>query len=173
MNEYDPNRTALISWLVYTNGVTCRKLATINLFVSNIVSSVNFSINFESRIGYSAYLKFIKPGTNLHVLEFKPNTPAKYVRSGSTFAKLVSNSLTHAIVKLRSKVLLKISNFCVGTVGVLVNKKSSMIEKRKNAGYNRRLGWRPSVRGVAMNPIDHPHGGGQGKTSGGRPSVTP
>lgn len=73
---------------------------------------------------------------------------------------------------MRSRTLLKISNLCVATIGVLTA-KTNYKKVTRNAGFSRRLGWRPSVRGVAMNPIDHPHGGGQGKTSGGRPSVTP
>lgn len=173
LTVYDPNRSALLNLISFVNSVICFQLAPEGLFLYNRISNVNGSTVSEDRVGYSSFLKFIKPGTYIHCLEHKPLYGARYVRAASTYAKLVSSSAQHAIIKLRSHTLLKISTICVATIGVLSNKYKHMLIKTRNAGFTRRLGRRPSVRGVAMNPIDHPHGGGQGKTSGGRPSVTP
>lgn len=172
--EYDPNRSALINLASYTNSIFAYLLAPLYLSISNVVGSFNkvSHLKSEDRLGYCAYLKFIKPGLYIHGLELRPSGGVKYVRAALNYAKLVSNSEFFSIVKLRSKTLLKVSNLCVAAVGTLAS-KNTYLKLRKGAGFNRRLGRRPHVRGVAMNPVDHPHGGGQGKTSGGRPSVSP
>jgi large subunit ribosomal protein L2 len=175
--EYDANRTSLLSLFAYTNGVLCYNLAANFTTVGAVVANTNINLGFESRLNYCANLNYLKPGIYINNLEFKPLRGGKYVRTAANYAKLVSTANNYSVIKLRSKVLLKISNKCIATVGIVSDKKltlSSINSRKKlNAGYSRRSGVRPTVRGVAMNPIDHPHGGGQGKTSGGRPSVTP
>ncbi len=171
---YDSNRTALLSLLGHTNGILSFNLASQGTWVGGVTSNINTVVGFEDRLNYSANLNYIKPGTYINTLEFKPLGTGKYVRSAANYAKLVSATNLYSIVKLRSKFLLKLSNICVATVGVLSDKKLMRLSNRpRNAGFFRHLGFRPTVRGVAMNPVDHPHGGGQGKTSGGRASVTP
>lgn len=169
--EYDANRTALVSLVAYTNGLFCYTLSSNPLIASAVLNS-NTLASYENRLGYCANLNFIRPGILLNSIEILPLAGAKYTRAGSMSAKLVSTADGYSIVKLRSRFLLRITNLCVGVVGVLLS-RLNFVNSTFNAGWRRRLGWRPCVRGVAMNPIDHPHGGGQGKTSGGRPSVTP
>lgn len=174
--EYDSNRTALINVRCYSNSLLAFNLAAQQASKVAVTANINVREQAEDRLEYTAYLKFIKPGVYINSLEYKPLGGAKYVRAGLTYAKLVSLSALHAIIKLRSHILLKVKNTCIATVGVLLGKvlsTSEFVTKLHTAGYTRRMGRRPHVRGVAMNPIDHPHGGGQGKTSGGRPSVTP
>jgi len=171
--EYDTNRTAPISLISYSNSVLSTILTAQNSFISSIVTNSNIKKNYEFRNNYCANLNYIKPGIYINNLEFKPLSGLKYVRSGLNYAKLVSTAQNYSIIKLRSKTLLRVSNLCLAVIGVLWGRKNFLLNNFKNAGYNRRIGKRPVVRGVAMNPIDHPHGGGQGKTSGGRPSVTP
>lgn len=171
--EYDTNRTSPVSVVSYTNSVLSTILPTQTSLVASVMLNSNIKKNYESRANYCANLNYIKPGIYINNLEFKPFSGLKYVRSGLNFAKLVSTSQNYSIIKLRSKTLLKLSSLCLAVIGVLLDKKKFLLSTSKNAGYNRRIGKRPIVRGVAMNPIDHPHGGGQGKTSGGRPSVTP
>lgn len=134
---------------------------------------------YEMRSGYCANLNYIKPGLDINSIELRALRGAQYARSGGTGAKLVSITDLVSIIKLKSKTLIKVANSCIAQVGLpspfsaSLNYITKQIDLIRNAGYTRRKGIRPSVRGVAMNPIDHPHGGGQGKTSGGRPSVTP
>jgi len=173
MFEYDPCRTTLLSLVAYTNGVFSYRLAPHGILTSAIISNINFMHDFEDRQGYTASLAFIKPGTPIYAFEHKYLSMARFVRAAGTFAKLVSNSLLHSIIKLRSKFLLRVSNKCTATAGILSTRLLFLKSHKFDAGRSRRLGKRPHVRGVAMNPIDHPHGGGQGKTSGGRASVTP
>lgn len=127
----------------------------------------------EVRANYCSYLKNIRPGLSISAIEYKPLGGIKYVRVGYNYAKLVSTAASTVVIKLRSKVLLRVAGLCIASIGVIAAKSMLLKPRRKTAGYTRRVGFRPSVRGVAMNPIDHPHGGGQGKTSGGRVSVTP
>ena len=171
-HEYDPNRTALINLIIYANNVACYQLAVSGVPIAEVVTTATPRTGLEERAGFTSYLKNIKPGSYINTMEFKPFGGAQYIRAGGMYAKLVSLGLGFAIVKLRSKFLLKISSSCVATIGVL-RKWASLFFPRNNAGHTRRRGFRPSVRGVAMNPVDHPHGGGQGKTSGGRSSVSP
>lgn len=171
--EYDPNRSSPISMVTYSNSVLCYILSLQNLQVSSIVMSNDPIFFLENRSGFCSNLKSIQPGSYIHNVETKNYRGSQYVRTAGNYSKLVS--LTEdgfAILKLRSKFLFKIKETCVSTLGLLATWSSIFFLKR-NAGFFRNLGWRPHVRGVAKNPVDHPHGGGQGKTSGGRPSVTP
>ena len=170
--EYDASRTSLLSVLAYTNGILSFNLLPAGVSAGSVVSNLNINLGYESRAGYCANLNYLKPGIYINNLELKPRGGGRFVRAGSNYAKLVSTSQSYSIIKLRSKTLLRVSNLCIASVGVLLS-KTFLCEGKKNAGYTRRIGFRPTVRGVAMNPVDHPHGGGQGKTSGGRPSVTP
>jgi large subunit ribosomal protein L2 len=106
----------------YTNAIFSFILAPHNLLPSVVVANINLRLNQEDRLGYSAYLKFIKPGVYINSVEYKPLDGATYVRAASSYGKLVSSSFTHSILKLRSKVLLRVSSSCVATVGILSNK---------------------------------------------------
>ena len=119
-------------------------------------------------------LHMIPVGTLIHNIELNPKQGAKLVRSAGTFAQVVqqSNDLTKCVVRLPSNVDKQIDSQCRATIGIVSNGSHSS-HKLSKAGHNRWLGKRPVVRGVAMNPIDHPHGGGEGRTKGGRPSVSP
>lgn len=174
--NYDPNRTAILSTLCYTNSIFSFTLAVQNCNFISMVAAINTAPAYEDRPGYTAYLRFIRPGIHINKFELQPLRGSKYSRAGSSFAKLVSTSSDYSIIKLRSRVLIRLSNRVSAAIGVLTNKLQDALGLDINnncAGYSRRVGRRPVVRGVAMNPIDHPHGGGQGKTSGGRVSVTP
>lgn len=171
--DYDPNRNSILSLYAYTNSIFSFNLCPQGLKAGAIILNSNIMVGFESRVSYTANLNYLKPGIYINNLEFKPLRGSKYVRTANNYAKLVSTTIKYSILKLRSKTLLKVSNNCLATVGVLADKSKYLKSVIKNAGFYRHRGFRPTVRGVAMNPIDHPHGGGQGKTSGGRPSVTP
>lgn len=171
--DYDPSRSVLLALLAYTNSIFSFNLCSQGLKAGSTVVNSNITLGFESRVNYSANLNYLKPGIYINNIEFKPLSGSRYVRTANNYAKLVSIAANYSILKLRSKTLLKITNTCISTVGVLTNKYNYLTQIRRNAGFYRHLGFRPTVRGVAMNPVDHPHGGGQGKTSGGRPSVTP
>lgn len=171
--EYDANRSSPISMVTYSNSILSYILSLQSLTISSIVMSDTPKNNLEDRIGFCSTLKFLRPGSYINNIEVKNYKGSQYVRSSGNYSKLVS--LTEdgfAIIKLRSKFLFKVKENCISTLGLLAY-WSSIFFLKKNAGHSRNLGWRPHVRGVAKNPVDHPHGGGQGKTSGGRPSVTP
>lgn len=168
--EYDPNRTALICLIAYSNGAISYVLSVSGVNPGSIISTIAKKASFIGGAD-SAPLNAFKPGVYINNLEVISHTAATYVRCGGSFAKLVSLVGENlAIIKLKSKVLLSVNSKNIATLGVL---SAPFRLSYRSAGVRRRLGRRPHVRGVAMNPIDHPHGGGQGKTSGGRPSVTP
>jgi len=167
--EYDPNRTAFIALLKYEDGVYSYILAPNKIKVGDKVVSSNAA---DIQIGNTLPLKNIPIGTIIHNVEMKPNKGGQIARSAGASASLVAKDAGYAQVKLTSGELRLISLECRATIGSLSNPEYQNINLGK-AGRNRWLGWRPSVRGVAMNPVDHPHGGGEGKTSGGRHPVTP
>lgn len=171
--EHDPNRTTLVNLVIYTHGVMSYILSTNTISNYPAIGVGDYTVGTEFRLGYCSYLKKIKPGCFINSLETRLLRGAQYVRAGGTYAKLVSLTTTYAIVKLRSQSLLKVNNNCIATVGVLSKNRNIKTRSTLKASFNRYMGFRPTVRGVAKNPIDHPHGGGQGKTSGGRPSVSP
>lgn len=167
--EYDPNRTAYIALIKYEDGQMSYILAPAKLKQGDqIVSGYNVDI----KIGNSLPLQNIPVGTVIHNVEMKPGKGGQIARSAGASVSLVGKDSGYAQIKLASGELRVVPLACMATIGTLSNadKKNTIIGK---AGRNRWLGNRPHVRGVAMNPIDHPHGGGEGKTSGGRHPVTP
>lgn len=167
--EYDPNRTAFIALIQYDDGEYSYILAPQKLDVgAQIISSEDADI----KVGNCLMLKNIPVGTSVHNVEMKIGKGGQIARSAGAYVDLVGKDSGYAQIKLRSGELRIVSLECRATIGVLSNsdKKNTNLGK---AGRNRWLGRRPVVRGVAMNPVDHPHGGGEGKTSGGRHPVTP
>ena len=167
--EYDPNRTAYIALIKYEDGVQSYILAPKDVKSGEKIISGE---SVEIKPGNSMLIKHIPVGIDVHNLELNPGGGGILARSAGAALQVVGKSDGYVSVKLPSGELRKVLEDCRATVGVLSNidKKNQKLGK---AGRNRWLGKRPSVRGVAMNPIDHPHGGGEGKTSGGRHPVTP
>lgn len=167
--EYDPKRNSLIALVTYSNGIITYCLATEGLNVGD------FIINSEKTIiksGNSTNLSSIPVGVRISSIELSINKGAQFIRAAGTYATVVTKYKSYCILKLKSGEMRKFPSNCLATVGVISNFQY-MYRRFGKAGYYRKKGWLPIVRGVAMNPVDHPHGGGQGKTSGGRPSVTP
>jgi large subunit ribosomal protein L2 len=166
---YDPNRSAHIAYIINKNK-SYFILAPDGLKINQYIES---SYNADLQIGNALPLKNIPIGTIIHNISLKPNTNGKLIRSAGTSAQLIQKiNDKYAKIRLNSGELKLILLTCFATIGVVSNINHNKIKLGK-AGRSRWLNRRPSVRGVAMNPVDHPHGGGEGKTSGGRPSVTP
>jgi large subunit ribosomal protein L2 len=163
--EYDPNRSARIALLFYADGEKRYIIAPNGLEVGARLMSGE---NAAPEVGNSLPLANIPVGTVIHNIELKPGQGAALVRSAGTFAQLTSKEGKYAIVKLPSGETRKILASCKATVGSVGNSEHSL-EKSGKAGRSRWLGRRPRVRGVAMNPVDHPMGGGEGRSSGGHP----
>lgn len=167
--EYDPNRTSRICLVVYTDGEKRYIIAPEKIKVGDqIISGENVDID----IGNALPLKSIPLGTLIHNIEIKPLKGGQMVRSAGTSATIMAKEGAFAHIKLRSGEVRLIHLNCYATIGQVSNSDHSLINIGK-AGKSRYLGRRPKVRGVAMNPVDHPHGGGEGKTAGGRHPVTP
>jgi large subunit ribosomal protein L2 len=167
--EYDPNRTAFIALVQYEDGERSYIIAPQKLGVGDKVISGDQS---DIKIGNCIPLKNIPVGTIIHNIEMKPGKGAQIARSAGAYAQLVGKDVNMVLVKLRSGEVRMIPSECRATIGSVSNPDQQNIVIGK-AGRSRWLGIKPSVRGVAMNPVDHPHGGGEGKTSGGRHPVTP
>ena len=167
--EYDPNRTAFIALIKYEDGILSYILAPQRLAVGDTVIS---SKTADIKPGNVLPLKNIPVGTIIHNIEMKPLKGAQMVRSAGCYAQLVGRDAGYAQIKLTSGELRMVPDVCVATIGAVSN-PDNMNQVLSKAGRNRHKGKRPHVRGVAMNPIDHPHGGGEGKSSGGRHPVTP
>ena len=167
--EYDPNRSARISLLHYADGEKRYIIAPQGLNVGDVVVAGE---QVDIKPGNALPLRAIPLGTNLHNIEMKPGKGGQLIRSAGTVAQLVAKDEQYAQLRLRSGEIRRIRIECMATVGAVSNPENMHINLGK-AGRNRWLGRRPTVRGVAMNPVDHPHGGGEGKTSGGRHPVTP
>ena len=167
--EYDPNRSARISLLHYADGEKHYILTPSGLKVGDVVFSGE---NADIKTGNALPLKNIPVGTMLHCIELRPGKGAQLGRSAGSTIQLMAKGEGYAQIKLRSGEIRKVRIECMATVGTVGNPEHMNIKKGK-AGRNRWLGRRPTVRGVVMNPVDHPHGGGEGKTSGGRHPVTP
>ncbi len=167
--EYDPNRTAFIALIKYEDGDINYILAPQKLSVGDKIISGD---DVDIKIGNSLPLKSIPVGTTVHNVEMKLGKGGQMARSAGSFADLVAKDSGYAQLKLRSGEFRLVSLECRATIGAVSNPDEKNINLGK-AGRNRWLGVRPHVRGVAMNPVDHPHGGGEGKTSGGRHPVTP
>ena len=167
--EYDPNRTAFIALLRYEDGEQAYIIAPQRLAPGDTVIS---SEKADVKPGNAMPMKNMPVGTIIHNVELKPGKGGQIARSAGTYVQLVGRDHGFAIVRLSSGEQRLIRGECMATVGAVSNPDQSNITLAK-AGRNRWLGKRPSVRGVAMNPVDHPHGGGEGRTSGGRHPVTP
>lgn len=163
--EYDPNRTAFIALLQYADGEKRYILAPQGLQVGNKVMSGN---DIAPEIGNALQLKFMPLGTMIHNIEMQHGHGAKLARSAGASAQLTGKEEKYAVIKMPSGELRKVLINCFATVGVVSNSDHNL-EMAGKAGVNRWKGIRPRTRGVAMNPVDHPMGGGEGKASGGHP----
>lgn len=167
--EYDPNRSARIALLVYADGEKRYILAPVNLSVGHRVMS---GPGADIRPGNALALKNIPLGTHIHNIELRVGKGGQIVRSAGAYAQLMAKEEPYALVKLPSGEVRKVLLVCRATIGQVGNVMHENIPLGK-AGRNRWLGRRPKVRGVAMNPVDHPMGGGEGRSSGGRHPCTP
>ena len=167
--EYDPNRNAHIALLLYIDGERRYIIAPKNIKAGDPIISGEAS---PIAIGNSLPMKNIPVGTQVHCIEMKPEKGAQIARSAGTSAQIAAIDGEYVTIKLRSGEMRKIFSKCKATIGEVGNSEFNLQSLGK-AGAKRWLGVRPTVRGVAMNPIDHPHGGGEGKTSGGRHPVSP
>ena len=167
--EYDPNRTAFIALIRYDDGELSYILAPQRLAVGdNVVAGRQADV----KPGNAMPLQAMPVGTIVHNVEMKPGKGGQIARSAGTYAQYVGRDAGYAILRLNSGEQRLVHQNCLATVGAVSNPDHGNISIGK-AGRNRWLGKKPSVRGVAMNPVDHPHGGGEGRTSGGRHPVTP
>ncbi|EFG55586.1 50S ribosomal protein L2 [Lactobacillus amylolyticus] len=168
--EYDPNRTANIALLHYTDGIKAYILAPKGLKVGDIVESGE---EVDIKPGNALALKNIPTGTNIHNIELRPGKGGQLVRSAGASAQVLGFDGSYTLVRLQSGEVRKILSECRATIGVVGNEQHSLIQLGK-AGRKRWLGKRPQSRGSVMNPNDHPHGGGEGKAPVGRPQpMTP
>ncbi|MFT7434116.1 MAG: large subunit ribosomal protein L2 [Alphaproteobacteria bacterium] len=167
--EYDPNRTAFIALLQYEDGEKSYIIAPQRLKAGDKVISSNKA---DILPGNALPLKNIPVGTIVHNIEMKPGKGAQMARSAGAYAQIVGKDAGYVMLRLGSGEQRKILEVCMATVGAVSNQDHSN-ENLGKAGRKRWLGVRPTVRGVAMNPVDHPHGGGEGRTSGGRHPVSP
>jgi large subunit ribosomal protein L2 len=167
--EYDPNRTARIALLHYRDGEKRYILAPVGLEVGTIIESGEKA---DIKIGNALPLANIPLGTVIHNIELRPGEGGKLVRSAGSSAQLMAKEGAYAQVRMPSGEVRKIQVVCRATIGQLGNldHENEVIGK---AGRSRHLGKRPSVRGIAMNPVDHPHGGGEARSTSGRPPTTP
>jgi large subunit ribosomal protein L2 len=167
--EYDPNRSANIALLLYIDGERRYIIAPDGVKQGAELISGNQS---PIKPGNCLPLRNIPVGSTVHCIELKPGKGAQIARSAGTSAQLVAREGAHATLRLRSGEMRKVLGDCRATLGEVGNGEHSLRQLGK-AGAKRWRGFRPTVRGVAMNPVDHPHGGGEGRTSGGRHPVSP
>jgi len=167
--EYDPNRSAFIALVKYADGELAYILAPQRLKVGDTVVAAEKA---DVKPGNAMPLRGMPIGTIIHNVEMKPMKGGQIARSAGAYAQLVGRDAGYAQIRLNSGELRTVPDGCIATVGAVSN-SDHMNENLGKAGRSRHKGRRPHVRGVAMNPIDHPHGGGEGRTSGGRHPVTP
>lgn len=167
--EYDPNRSSFIALIKYTDGELAYILAPQKLGVGDKVVSGE---KVDVLPGNAMPLASIPIGTIVHNVEMKPGKGGQIGRSAGAYVQLIGKDAGYALLRLRSGEIRMIRAECMATIGAVSNPDHQNVNYGK-AGRKRWLGRRPTVRGVAMNPVDHPHGGGEGKTSGGRHPVTP
>ena len=167
--EYDPNRSAHLALIKYEDGMMNYIIAPNKI---NIGDEIVSGRNKEIKIGNCMPLSDVPVGTDIHNVELLPNEGGKLARSAGSSAQISGTDNNYCIVKLKSGEIRKIINTARATIGTVSNSDHQNIKIGK-AGRNRWKGKRPTVRGVAKNPVDHPHGGGEGKTSGGRSPVSP
>ena len=168
-NEYDPNRSSFISLIKYEDGEYRYILSPQKI---NIGDKVLSSQDADIREGNCLSLKNIPIGTSVHNIEMKPGAGGQLARSAGTSAQIVSKEDLYVQLRLSSGEIRLVNKNCLATIGIVSNPDNKNTKLGK-AGRKRYLGFRPKVRGVVMNPVDHPHGGGEGRTSGGRHPVTP
>ena len=167
--EHDPNRSAHIALLKYADGERRYIIAPKGVSAGDVLES---GVNAPIKKGNALPLRNIPLGSTVHGIELKPGKGAQIARSAGTSAQLVAREGNYATVRLRSGEMRKVLAECRATLGEVSNSEHSLRQLGK-AGAKRWRGVRPTVRGVAMNPVDHPHGGGEGRSSGGRHPVTP
>lgn len=167
--EYDPNRSAHIALLKYLDGERRYIIAPKGVSAGDRLES---GVNAAIKKGNALPLRNIPLGSTVHCIELKPGKGAQIARSAGTSAQLVAREGNYATLRLRSGEMRKVLSECRATLGEVSNSEHSLRQLGK-AGAKRWRGVRPTVRGVVMNPVDHPHGGGEGRTSGGRHPVTP
>ena len=167
--EYDPNRTAHIALLLFADGERRYIIAPKGVKADDVLQSGSTA---PIKVGNCLPLGNIPVGSIVHAIELKPGKGAQMARSAGTSAQVVAREGRHATLRLRSGEMRKVLTDCRATLGEVSNSEHSL-RKLGKAGASRWRGVRPTVRGVAMNPVDHPHGGGEGRTSGGRHPVSP
>lgn len=167
--EYDPNRSGFIALLLYADGERRYVIAPNGLKVGDEVSSGSEA---AIKVGNCLPISNIPIGSVLHCIELKPGKGAQLARSAGASVQLIAREGIYATLRLRSGEMRKVLSECSAVIGEVSNSEHNLRSLGK-AGATRRRGIRPTVRGVAMNPVDHPHGGGEGKTSGGRHPVSP
>ena len=167
--EYDPNRSAYISLVHYNDGEKRYVLSPVGIQVGDLIIS---SENAPLKVGNAVPLRNIPAGLNVHNVEMQPGKGGQMVRSAGSFAQIMAHSDKFTTLKLPSGEIRMVSKNCIATIGQVGNSSHEQVVSGK-AGRTRWLGRRPKVRGVVMNPVDHPHGGGEGKSSGGRHPCTP
>ncbi len=167
--EYDPNRTAFIALIEYEDGEQSYILAPQRLLAGDTVMA---SERADIKPGNAMPLSSIPVGTIVHNVELKAGRGGQLARSAGTYLQIVGRDAGYALLRLGSGEVRMVRAECMATIGAVSNSDQANIKLGK-AGRNRWLGRRPSVRGVAMNPVDHPHGGGEGRSSGGRHPVSP
>lgn len=167
--EYDPNRTANIALVLFKDGERRYIIAPKGIEVGQEILS---SETTPVKAGNCMPLRNMPLGTTIHCVELKPGKGAQLARSAGTSVQLVAKDGAYVTIRLRSGEMRKVMSDCKGVVGEVSNSEHNLISLGK-AGAKRWRGVRPTVRGVAMNPVDHPHGGGEGRTSGGRHPVSP
>ncbi len=167
--EYDPNRTAHIALVCYADGERRYIIAPKGVAAGDKIESGDAA---AIKVGNTLPIRNIPVGSTVHCIELKPGKGAQIARSAGASVQLVAREGTYATLRLRSGEMRKVLSECRATIGEVSNSEHSLRSLGK-AGASRWRGVRPTVRGVAMNPVDHPHGGGEGRTSGGRHPVSP
>ena len=167
--EYDPNRTGFIALIRYKDGELSYILAPQRLAVGDTVIAGERA---DIKPGNAMPLTSIPVGTIVHNVELKPGRGGQMARAAGTYVQIVGRDVGYALLRMASGEVRMVRSDCMATIGAVSNPDQQNVKIGK-AGRNRWLGKRPSVRGTAMNPVDHPHGGGEGRTKGGRHPVTP
>ncbi len=167
--EYDPNRSANIALVLYADGERRYIIAPKGVSAGDAIQS---GVDAPIKAGNSLPMRNIPVGTTVHNVEMKPGKGAQIARSAGAYVQILARDGAYVTLRLRSGEMRKVLSDCRATIGEVGNAEH-MLRSLGKAGANRWRGVRPTVRGVAMNPVDHPHGGGEGKTSGGRHPVSP
>lgn len=167
--EHDPNRTCNIALVCYADGVKTYIIAAVGMKVGDVIIA---SDSADIKAGNAKLLRDIPIGTFVHNVELKPGAGGQMARSAGAYAQLMAKEGEFALLRLPSGELRRVKSDCRATIGQ-VGRIEHELENIGKAGKNRHRGIRPAVRGVVMNPVDHPHGGGEGRTSGGRHPVSP